>query len=240
MKRTEAGSHRDRPRHRGRPRLGEAPAPADLRGVSRGDRRAAAARGPAAAVHARPRRRARDLAHPRPAARSSSSSPRAISRAGSAPGRSWPDRSLTDPRRRPGRPRAAGRRARPGRGPSPRARGPARRSPSRGSGGGARSASASRRSTASPCRSGRAWSPATAATPGASQMLYGDPMGYRPFREAVAAYLRTARAVRCEAGADPGGQRLAAGARRSRPACCWSPATPVWVEEPGYTGRATS
>src|SRR6476661_4192819 len=32
-----------------------------------------------------------------------------------------------------------------------------------------------------------------------SQMVYGDPLGYRPFREAVAEYLRTARAVRCDA-----------------------------------------
>ena len=30
-------------------------------------------------------------------------------------------------------------------------------------------------------------------------MSYGDPMGHLPFREAIAAYLRTARAVRCEA-----------------------------------------
>src|SRR5436189_285540 len=28
---------------------------------------------------------------------------------------------------------------------------------------------------------------------------YGDPAGYRPLREAVTGYLRTARAVRCEA-----------------------------------------
>src|ERR1700741_4153836 len=31
------------------------------------------------------------------------------------------------------------------------------------------------------------------------QMAYGDPSGYVPLREAVADYLRTARAVRCEA-----------------------------------------
>ena len=30
-------------------------------------------------------------------------------------------------------------------------------------------------------------------------MHYGGPMGHRPFREAIAEYLRTARAVRCEA-----------------------------------------
>ena len=35
--------------------------------------------------------------------------------------------------------------------------------------------------------------------PRASLLHYGGPMGYGPFREAVAAYLRTARAVRCEA-----------------------------------------
>ena len=34
--------------------------------------------------------------------------------------------------------------------------------------------------------------------PGYSLVGYGDPAGYRPLREAIAAYLRTSRAVRCE------------------------------------------
>ncbi len=38
-----------------------------------------------------------------------------------------------------------------------------------------------------------------ARNPKASLLHYGDPLGYLPFREAVAAYLRAARAVRCEA-----------------------------------------
>jgi hypothetical protein len=36
--------------------------------------------------------------------------------------------------------------------------------------------------------------------PRPSLLHYGDPMGYQPFREAVAAYLRTARSLRCDAG----------------------------------------
>ena len=33
----------------------------------------------------------------------------------------------------------------------------------------------------------------------ASSLNYGDPMGSKEFRETIAAYLRTSRAVRCEA-----------------------------------------
>jgi GntR family transcriptional regulator / MocR family aminotransferase len=66
-------------------------------------------------------------------------------------------------------------------------------------------------------------------------MNYGDPMGHRPLREAVAAYLRTARAVRCEADqvmvVSGSQQALSLTAR-----VLVDPGNPVWVEEPGYGG----
>ena len=64
---------------------------------------------------------------------------------------------------------------------------------------------------------------------------YGNPMGHRPFREAVARYLRTARAVRCEADqimvVSGSQQALSLIAR-----VLVDPGSPVWVEEPGYGG----
>src|ERR1700744_1475526 len=39
-----------------------------------------------------------------------------------------------------------------------------------------------------------------ARMPPIEQMVYGDPMGYLPLREAIAEYLGTVRAVRCDAG----------------------------------------
>jgi GntR family transcriptional regulator/MocR family aminotransferase len=84
----------------------------------------------------------------------------------------------------------------------------------------------------------QAWSALTARhtrNPRASLLLYGDPMGYAPFREAVAAYLRTARAVRCEAEqimvVSGSQQALEISAR-----VLLDPHSPVWVEEPGYGG----
>ncbi len=60
-------------------------------------------------------------------------------------------------------------------------------------------------------------------------------MGHRPFREAVARYLRTARAVRCEADqimvVSGSQQALSLIAR-----VLVDPGSPVWVEEPGYGG----
>lgn len=71
--------------------------------------------------------------------------------------------------------------------------------------------------------------------PRARLLLYGDPMGYAPFREAVAAYLRTARAVRCEAEqimvVSGSQQALEISAR-----VLLDPHSAVWVEEPGYGG----
>ncbi len=68
-----------------------------------------------------------------------------------------------------------------------------------------------------------------------SSMTYGSPMGSLPFRQAVAAYLRTARAVRCEAEqvmvVSGSQQALEITAR-----VLVDPGQSVWVEEPGYRG----
>ena len=63
---------------------------------------------------------------------------------------------------------------------------------------------------------------------------YGDPMGLSDLREAIAAYLRTARAVRCEAQQIMivSGSQL--GLEITTRALL-DPGNPVWVEEPGYT-----
>ena len=69
----------------------------------------------------------------------------------------------------------------------------------------------------------------------ADALRYGDPMGDRGFREAVADYLRTARAVRCEADqimAVSGSQQALSLIAR----VLVEPGSPVWVEEPGYAG----
>ncbi len=71
--------------------------------------------------------------------------------------------------------------------------------------------------------------------PRRSLLNYGDPLGHRPFREAVAAYLRTARAVRCEAEqvmAVSGSQQALEITAR----VLLDPGNRVWVEEPGYGG----
>jgi GntR family transcriptional regulator/MocR family aminotransferase len=64
---------------------------------------------------------------------------------------------------------------------------------------------------------------------------YGDPMGHRPFREAVATYLRTARAVRCE----PDNVMVVSGSQQALAITArvlLEPGDHVWVEEPGYRG----
>ena len=69
----------------------------------------------------------------------------------------------------------------------------------------------------------------------AQGLHYADPMGYRPFREAVAEYLRTARAVRCEAEqvmVVSGSQQALSLAAR----VLLDEESPVWLEEPGYRG----
>ncbi len=71
--------------------------------------------------------------------------------------------------------------------------------------------------------------------PRTSLLHYGDAMGYRPFREAVASYLRTSRAVHCDADqimvVSGSQQALEITAR-----VLLDPRSPVWIEEPGYPG----
>src|SRR5260370_23312862 len=66
-----------------------------------------------------------------------------------------------------------------------------------------------------------------------SALQYGDPMGLKELREAIGAYLRAARSVRCEwqqimivSGSQ---QALDISAR-----ALLDVGSPVWVEEPGY------
>ena len=67
----------------------------------------------------------------------------------------------------------------------------------------------------------------------ASSMNYADPMGSLEFREVIAGYLRTARAVRCEASqimvVNGSQHALDLSAR-----VLLDPDSPVWIEEPGY------
>jgi GntR family transcriptional regulator/MocR family aminotransferase len=67
----------------------------------------------------------------------------------------------------------------------------------------------------------------------ASLLNYADPMGSEQFREAIAVYLRTARAVRCEASqimiVNGSQHALDLSAR-----VLLDSNTPVWIEEPGY------
>ena len=67
----------------------------------------------------------------------------------------------------------------------------------------------------------------------ASSMNYADPMGSLEFREVIAAYLRTARAVQCEAAqimvVNGSQHALDLSAR-----VLLDPESPVWIEEPGY------
>ncbi len=68
---------------------------------------------------------------------------------------------------------------------------------------------------------------------GAEALNYGNPMGLKEFREAIAAYLRTARAVRCEAHqimiVSGSQQALEIAAR-----VLLDPGCRVWIEDPGY------
>ena len=67
----------------------------------------------------------------------------------------------------------------------------------------------------------------------ASSLNYSDPMGSEVFREVIATYLRTARAVRCEAAqimvVNGSQHALDLSAR-----VLLDPDSPVWIEEPGY------
>jgi GntR family transcriptional regulator/MocR family aminotransferase len=84
----------------------------------------------------------------------------------------------------------------------------------------------------------RVWSRLVARhsrNPPVAQLSYGDAMGYGPFREAIAGYLRTSRAVRCEADqimiVSGSQQALEITAR-----VLLDPDSRVWFEEPGYPG----
>ncbi|WP_118136555.1 PLP-dependent aminotransferase family protein [Oceanicella sp. SM1341] len=71
------------------------------------------------------------------------------------------------------------------------------------------------------------------ARPAATHFSYGDPLGGRALREEVAAYLRTARGVRC----DPGQVLLTSGTQQALDLvirAVLSPGDPVWVEDPCY------
>ena len=66
-------------------------------------------------------------------------------------------------------------------------------------------------------------------------MAYGDPMGYAPFREAIAEYLGAVRAVRC----DPSQVMVVAGSQQglqTSASVLLNPGDSVWMEEPGYPG----
>ncbi|HEY7392080.1 MAG TPA: PLP-dependent aminotransferase family protein [Bryobacteraceae bacterium] len=68
-----------------------------------------------------------------------------------------------------------------------------------------------------------------------AMLTYGDPAGYRPLRQAIAEYLRVARAVRCAADqvivTDGTQQAFDLAAR-----VLLDPGDTAWVEDPGYLG----
>lgn len=66
-----------------------------------------------------------------------------------------------------------------------------------------------------------------------SSLNYSDPMGSREFRETIATYLRTARAVHCE----PRQIMVVSGSQHALELCALvllDHGSPVWIEEPGY------
>jgi len=66
-----------------------------------------------------------------------------------------------------------------------------------------------------------------------TSLHYGDPMGSESFRDTVAAYLRTTRAVRCNAGQI----MIVSGSQQALDLCArvlLDPGDQVWIEEPGY------
>ncbi|MDQ2841883.1 MAG: PLP-dependent aminotransferase family protein [Acidobacteriota bacterium] len=67
----------------------------------------------------------------------------------------------------------------------------------------------------------------------ATSLNYSDPMGSRELRETIAAYLRMARAVHCDARQI----MMVSGSQQALDLCArvlLNPADPVWVEDPGY------
>src|ERR1700753_3883143 len=77
------------------------------------------------------------------------------------------------------------------------------------------------------------------ARPGAEHFRYGDPRGGLALREAIAAYLRSARGVRCEAHQII----VTAGAQQALDLLIHTairPGDPVWVEDPCYRMALTA
>jgi GntR family transcriptional regulator/MocR family aminotransferase len=72
-----------------------------------------------------------------------------------------------------------------------------------------------------------------------AQLDYGDPAGFRPLRDAVAAHVQAARGTRCE-----GEQVLiVAGAQQGFELVCrllLDPGDRAWMEEPGYPGARSA
>jgi GntR family transcriptional regulator/MocR family aminotransferase len=71
--------------------------------------------------------------------------------------------------------------------------------------------------------------------PARALLTYGDIAGYRPLREAIAGYLRGARAVVC----DPEQVVIVSGAQQALDLAVrvlLDPGDPAWVEDPGYPG----
>jgi GntR family transcriptional regulator / MocR family aminotransferase len=67
----------------------------------------------------------------------------------------------------------------------------------------------------------------------------GEALGYRPLREAVAEYLNTSRGVKCSAGQ----VLIISGVQEALDRAAHlmlDPGDPVWMEEPGYPGAASS
>ncbi|WP_233842807.1 PLP-dependent aminotransferase family protein [Dyella sp. 2HG41-7] len=74
-----------------------------------------------------------------------------------------------------------------------------------------------------------------ARRPPIEQMVYGDPMGHLPLREAIAEYLGTVRTVRCDASQI----LITTGSQQGLQICAHAlvePNDPVWMEDPGYPG----
>ena len=68
------------------------------------------------------------------------------------------------------------------------------------------------------------------------QMAYGDPTGYLPLRHAVADYLRTARAVACDASQ----VLIVSGSQMALHLCArvlLKPGDTFYFEDPGYPAR---
>jgi len=66
-------------------------------------------------------------------------------------------------------------------------------------------------------------------------LSYGESEGYRPLREAIAAYVRAARAVRC----DPAQVVVVSGSQQGLDIIArllLDPGDDVWIEDPGYLG----